>query len=865
MRQGWSSAFLLSLLFALSTLPTTELLTDAPVVHATGQADRVVFDAPRMTATSDEVIQFNAVVYDAVNNPLEGQFNWSATNGSIDQNGLFYPWSSGTVQIVAEHQGLTAHHNLTVEVGVAVAIDIPQREYDVRLAQVLQAELLDVRGNAILVNQGVLWDLNGQNIGSGQPTWTPSELGEYTMRARYNQLEVVITAHVTPGQPYSFDFPPNMQVQAGTSLLLSPALVDRFGFSMPLSTVPSITWSVENGSIDAQGEYFAARTGRWSVSATYQNITGTGEIHVIPGDAVASSLVLVDELASVVAGDAYELAFERRDINGYIGFVSPSIEDITATSGGLSVGSDLRVYWNPSTMGSATITGTDGDVTSSVTIMVEHGRPIDVEFDMTPANPHAGDDVTLILQAVDVVGNRWAVPGNYTLENGDESDYSETTNRVQIDATAARSWRVSGRWFDNGTGVLYSNAVAFDVMPGSLAFIQLSGEGTQVPADGELDLAPVFFDAYSNELDPVAMNWSLDGEDITLQMLLNEGRWLASTLGGHELRVNAAGVFATVRITVVPGSAHLLVTTPSEGLTVAAGVPTDLYVSVVDVHGNTGEATELTTDFNDSLLAVSTSPTGLGYWHITGKVVGNYDVTLVENGASVVVPIEVVAGDPIRIQSSLSRSSIAEGDTVLLEVFGVDGFGNELSIPFNGNTSVDCNAGTDTFVTNGTWRIDVNSGGTDRSCTIRWNGLLAQTFFDVDEVLLGGAVGSTNNAMALASVLLCLVLGALVVLLRKASTVDEEAWVDAAFAEEEKDVPDVDVATTMVQDTNTIHERHGLTQEDVKTLAAEAQRVGVMQATPSTEQGNTGWYVDASEELQYWEVTSEGEWIRHHI
>jgi len=361
------------------------------------------------------------------------------------------------------------------------------------------------------------------------------------------------------------------------------------------------------------------------------------------------------------------------------------------------------------------------------------------------------------------------------------------------------------------------------------------------------------------------MNWSLDGEDITLQMLLNEGRWLASTLGGHELRVNAAGVFATVRITVVPGSAHLLVTTPSEGLTVAAGVPTDLYVSVVDVHGNTGEATEVTTDFNDSLLAVSPSPTGLGYWHITGKVVGNYDVTLVENGALVVVPIEVVAGDPIRIQSSLSRSSIAEGDTVLLEVFGVDGFGNELSIPFNGNTSVDCNAGTDTFVTNGTWRIDVNSGGTDRSCTIRWNGLLAQTFFDVDDVLLGGAVGSTNNAMALASVLLCLVLGALVVLLRKASTVDEEAWVDAAFAEEEKDVPDVDVATTMVQDTNTIHERHGLTQEDVKTLAAEAQRVGVMQATPSTEQGNTGWYVDASEELQYWEVTSEGEWIRHHI
>jgi hypothetical protein len=36
-----------------------------------------------------------------------------------------------------------------------------------------------------------------------------------------------------------------------------------------------------------------------------------------------------------------------------------------------------------------------------------------------------------------------------------------------------------------------------------------------------------------------------------------------------------------------------------------------------------------------------------------------------------------------------------------------------------------------------------------------------------------------------------------------------------------------------------------------------------MQATPSTVQGETGWYVDVSEELQYWEVTPDGEWIRH--
>jgi hypothetical protein len=142
--------------------------------------------------------------------------------------------------------------------------------------------------------------------------------------------------------------------------------------------------------------------------------------------------------------------------------------------------------------------------------------------------------------------------------------------------------------------------------------------------------------------------------------------------------------------------------------------------------------------------------------------------------------------------------------------------------------------------------------------------LLAQTFFDVDEVLLGGAVGSTNTAVTMAAVLLCLLLAVLVVLTRKAALVDEEEWLDEVFDEDgdEDDEEEVTIASGPVDETP-LHERHGLTLEGIKELAQEAGNVGVMQATPSTTQGETGWYVDVSEELQYWEVTPEGEWIRH--
>ena len=871
MVKAWTAALLLAALMCLTPLAPVAVLNEAPSPRYSGTADRIVLDNPAMNVGADEVVQFEAIIYDAVNNPLTGQVNWSVSNGTVDANGLFYPWSAGTVEIIAEHDGLQVHHNLTVTPGVPVSMDVLQRRYDVRLAQTLQATLLDARGNPMTATTDVLWDLDGEPLGEDQPIWIPADIGNHTLRARHHQLEVTVNVSVTAGVPHAFVFPDHMRLQAGTSMLLAPTLVDRFGYSMPLSTVPSIAWTVENGTVSADGEYFATRTGRWTVTATHQNITGSGEVLVVPGEAVASSLVLVGEHETYMAGESYELAFERRDINGYIGFVPPAIDDVHASTGGLSIDDSGRVYWNPTSTGPATLTGTDGTVVSTVSVDVVHGRPIEVVMTVHPTQPHAGDSVTVALEAVDVTGNRWTVPANITVEVGNESQTTVGAMDVRVSASDVRSWRLSGRWFDNTTGQLFDDTVAFDVAPGPLAFIQLTGEGALVPADGDLDLNPQFFDAYGNELEPMALNWSLNGEDITLEMLLNDGRWIAPSLGGHELRVNAAGVFATVRLTVVPGDAHLLMTDAPEVLVVKAGVPFDLAVSVVDIHGHSGEATAVVSDLNTSLVEVTASPTGLGFWHVTGKVEGSYTLVLEEGGATTSLPVVVEPGAPIRLLATLGSEGVAEGDVVLLNVRGVDAFGNVVNVP-RANASVDCNAGEDTFVTNGTWRIDIDTGGTDRSCTVRWNGLLAQSFFDVDEVLLGGAVGSTNNAMALASVLLCLILGVLVVLLRKAAQADEEDWVDEVFDADEKAVPELDAPDDGSEApaekpaaTIPLHERHGLTLEDVQALAAEAKRIGVMQATPTTEQGATGWYVDASEELQYWEVTDAGEWVRHRL
>ena len=91
-----------------------------------------------------------------------------------------------------------------------------------------------------------------------------------------------------------------------------------------------------------------------------------------------------------------------------LAFVSPSIESLakhrvvsrlTMTTRGIGI----LIH------GETIITGVDGTVSTSLTVDVEHGRAIDIRFQLTPRLPSAGDQVVIELYAEDVKGNRWVV------------------------------------------------------------------------------------------------------------------------------------------------------------------------------------------------------------------------------------------------------------------------------------------------------------------------------------------------------------------------------------------------------------------------------------------------------------------------
>ncbi len=859
-------ALILTILLTQAFQPMAVESLDDDIAMLAGTPTRIEVTSPQYSMTADEVVVFEAVLYDSVNNVAQGEVTWSCSNGTIDSNGLFFPWTAGLIEIRADHASLNSTYNITVTSGQANTLRITTLSPQVLQPYTLSANEVDSRGNE-KVSTDVVWTIDGDYIGQGNPQWIAEDIGNTNLKVRLNQMESNVVVEVLPGNPSEFILPEGIQVRSGQSVLLEPKLVDANGFTMNVSTAGSISWYAENGSINNQGLYQASAPGLWNISISAGGIFGNGSLYVVPANAMISQLVIMEELESYAAGTAYELATIRTDNNGYSGYVIPPLSNWSISSGGLHY-EDEKVWWTPSSTGQVTLQVIDEDVSSSLDVNVVHGNAIDATLSFSKSHLTAGTQCVVFFEAFDRSGNHWPVDGEISLATGNASLTQIESDHAIFNPQIVGTWRFEATWFDNSTDSRYNVANQIEVNHGHLSFIHLNGNSMILPADTPLLLDPQFTDAYGNQIVGVNVNWTIDDIDSTLDLILSQGYFSSSIVGGHEIRANADGIFATIRLTVVAGSAQHLITDKDSGFTAIAGEETDIFVQVVDIHGNTAPSNNLTNDLPVSVGVLETSSTGIGYWTFTGKAAGIYTLTIEEGDAQQEIALTVLPGKAVRIEAEIDGDALSQGDVFLLRAKGIDSFGNNVEIDAE-NTTISCTAGPNTHVTTDTWEVEITSAGNDRSCTIMWEGIIAQNFFDVESVLLGGSVGSTNTAMGLGAFLLSLVLITLVVLIRKANQAPEDEWIEDAFdydeektessssqEDEEKEQSESDSASD--QQTNGDWIDNAMKTE----LAAVAAEVGVMQAAPGTEQGSTGWYVDVSEEVQYWDVAEDGTWNR---
>ena len=837
---------------------------------AAGPPAQIVISTPSTVISSDGVLQMEATLYDALNNVVDGEITWSATNGSIEDSGLFFPWSAGQVTIRAEHAGFNDTVVVTVQAGFGQSIEInTSAQPRAKFPFTLQANLIDSHDNP-RPGQDVVWTVDGLYVGQGEPTWTPPSLGLYEVVARYDQLEQRVTMEAIAGDPYEFSFPSELVLRSGEGMQLYPDLLDSFGQKMNNTLAGNKVWTVENGTITPVGYYYASAPGIWNLSVRAGSVWGNSTIRVVPADASIVEIQIVPEAETYVSGEIYRLDAIRTDSQGYSSPVPIPIGNWTVGNGILSqVGNE--VHWTPGQAGQFNLHVVDSDVPASMNVDVMHGSADATRLIASQSSVTAGTQFALVHEAIDSFGNVWQVDANISQTEGTFAGVDIFSSYVSVMPKEMETIAFTVDYIDPVSGATFQSTWSEDVEAGRLAFIQLPESGTEVAADSFLDFNPIFTDAYGNSIDFVAVNWTISGADRTLEIRMADGRWYPTQTGEHEVRANADGVFASVRINVVPGTGTSLLTDSDDGLTIQAGVPFDLFVELVDVHGNTAPAENVEL-MSGAFVALEASSSGRGFWQLTGLTSGTYELELAEGEAEHSIPLTIVPGQAVRVITGMSNETRSQGEVTLITVWAEDSQGNRVEVNPD-QTSLSCTSGKATHVKSDTWEIELEEAGSDRSCTVTWNGLISQQFYDVESVLLGGTLGSTNTAVSIIIALLLLIFVVLVVLIRRGNAKEEE-WDEEEFYEvseedeerlvgESIDSVEMDVgAEEVTEAVESSNSQPALEDALRQELATKAGQVGVMQAAPGTQQGETGWYVDASTELQYWNVGPDGSWTR---
>ena len=840
----------------------------APVIASTPSS--ITIDQHQSTVSTDQVVQFSATVKDSSGSAIPSVVNWTATSGQIDSNGLFTPGAIGTTVITAESGGINSTTSIDVTRGFPFEIKsmFVQTNISIDDSINLNATLVDRAGNSVpgeLTYRCQNGYIDHQNL-----TWQPDRVGQAILRIIYFELELQVTFNVEPGNPTMLEIPFGLTVQSGNTQHILPIAKDSHGNEVGISKAGPLSWQVENGTISSTGLFFANAPGVWNISVnSTSGAYGTGVIRVLPAQATGLSIGI--ESTQVRAGSEVTLSAIRSDILGNNGEIAVPLANWSVPTGSLFIDQG-KVKWIPYSIGNWTIGLEDEGYSTTVSVSVVQGEISGIEVMLSETILRSGDLVVASISAYDTAGNKRSVDGAWTI--APELSPTNKGDWFELRPGPTGNYTISAVWFDNETQITHETERELQIGHGDLARIILPESGTRVASDDVLSLNPIFEDEYGNSVDNVPITWVIDETDLTMEIRLAEGQWAPNSIGMHEIRAMAQGVFAITDVEVVAGTARYISSSHDGGISVDSGENVEIQITTKDVHGNEALADTVEFEFDDPLGEISTSSEGDGYWIIEGGKTGVWNLRMKTGSAIRDITVNVSHGEPVRLLTEITENSPKEGGSMIIRVHAIDQAGNRIEVPGD-EVTIKCTAGTVSHLAADTHELSIDQAGDSHSCNAYWNDLIAQRFFDVEAVLFGGGLGDSNTALTMVSIIVFLFIAIMVVLIRrmKDESQDDYEWEDE-FEDEESD----DVDSELLADHNELTPTHTAIEEkatepahtekkesgeDLRArLAAEAKKTGVMQAAPGTEQGKTGWYVDSTGELTSWLVSETGEWTR---
>jgi plastocyanin len=494
---------------------------------------------------------FIAKGYDQNGNEMPITPIWSATGGTITQEGQYTATEPGDFTVTASVEGSEVQGTATVHVDsvpVLSRIDVTPSSCTMHVGdtRLFTAQGFDQNGNEMPITP--IWSASGGTITQGGEYRATTE-GDFTVTASVEGSEVqgTATVHVdsVPVLSRIDVLPSSVTMNVGGTKIFNAQGFDQNGNEIPITP----NWSASGGTITEGGQYTATEPGDFTVTASVEGseVQGTATVHVdsVP---VLSRIDVTPSSCTMHVGDTRLFTAQGFDQNGNEMPITP----IWSATGGAITQEGQYTATEP---GDFTVTASvEGSEVQGTTTVHVDPVPVLSRIDVLPSSMtmNVGEIQLFTAQGFDQNDNPVPITPIWSATGGAITQEGQYTATEPGDFTVTASVESSEV---QGTATVHVDPVPvlsrIDVLPSSMTMNV--GEIQLFTAKG--------FDQNDNPI-PITPIWSATGGAIT-----QEGQYTATEPGDFTVTASVESSevqgTATVHVDPAPVLAHIVITPSS--------------------------------------------------------------------------------------------------------------------------------------------------------------------------------------------------------------------------------------------------------------------------------------------------------------
>ena len=662
-------------------------------------------DLDYIEVSADDNLEVFSYAIDQHGNLVTSEIiSFTSSNGTIDSNGIFTPYSTGLHTITAEW--VDGANSLQEILEVNVLPGTPVSVVISGCADTIQADTnCDLFGSAFDQFNNVVWF---------------DEVGSFTV-----------------------NFPSGEFSQAD--------------IQTPHSLAPTTQVAI--------GTYTGDLIGQWEIIFISEfNIMANTFVNVTHG--AISAFELASSNSTITADDLLYLNTTRIDVRGNRLEVSLPEENWTSyADGDITLGSPA--IWSPKLQGTKTITATYEGYSDTISIFVLRGtiQELNIVIDDDISNDQTFSITTdeQILASIigkDAKGNQWLIDGNWSFFHPDFSDMTILSDpysqQITFSPTMASSIPYTINVEHTELSTVISEQFIVYVSVGDIDNLEVEAtdsngfnydesESYQITSDDFVQFSFTTTDSNGNDVQDNQPTWLLEnissGEVIDISYILSQNGfvWQASSVGDWRISVfviNDKGFNLSTGfdISVTFGMPVELIVQQS-ATTQDAGNFIDLLVTGIDADGNEFSQPAVWLENNGPSFNINGTAED-GFYRFNGRSAGNYTITAEYLTLSTSVYVEVFPlGIVKNIKSNISTVELEQLEVITVQIDAYDLYWNKIPVPNSARIDT-TDRGDVKYLGGGVWELSTLDEG-DHSATIVI-GSITETFtYNVEGNLAG--------------------------------------------------------------------------------------------------------------------------------